>query len=518
MNNPMIEPHYEPDGTPRVGLLPRDSLSLALCLVFLLGLLLRMLDLGGQSLWVDELLTLRQGQVPGYSLWIQFLDDSQAALPMVLATTMSRVSENETWLRLPSALLGAMSIPLIFEIVRRFATDRAALIAALLLAVNPMHIEHSQEVRGYSFMVFFGLAATLTVLDGGRRPAFRQQAMLVLTGVAAGLSNMQGMLWMGGLALGLAVSGRLRPRDFVYWLLPFALIVFLLAPWWTTMFQVHETSRLLPGVETGEDLRGGTTWTPWALPWAGFVLSFGSMLGPTVTELHMGPAPTAGLIAIASLAALLVLILGVAGIRRMGHRAVEPLMWSLPVIVVTVFLAVRNVKPFNPRYVLAALPVLLMFLAVGLDGMRVGVARALLAAWIGLTGVSLGRYYFDADYRHADVRAAAAFVQEREGDDDVVLVPTVKMVFDFYQRGSSPTATLQPGLLANNTDPGVLIGNVAPGRRFIWYVRARSWVHDPEGRLDDWFESNYRRVSRTRLDGVVVSLYDRGKVQENSND
>ena len=518
MNRPIVEPHYEADGTPRIGMLPRDSVTLAISLVFLLGLLLRMMDLGGQSLWIDELLTLRQGQVPGYSLWTQFLDDAQAALPMVLATMMSRVSENEAWLRLPSALLGAMSIPLIFEVVRRFATERAGLIAALLLAIHPMHIGHSQEVRGYAFMVFFGLAATLAVLEGGRRPAFRQQAMLVVTGLCAGLSNLQGMLWMGGLALGLAAGGRLRPREFARWLVPFGLIVLLLAPWWTTMFQVHETSRLVPGVETGEDLRGATTWTAWALPWAGFVLSFGRTLGPTVAELHTGATPTPTLILTAALAALLVLVLAVAGVRRLGHRAIEPLMWSLPVIVIAVFLAMRNVKPFNPRYLLAALPVLLMFLAVGLDGIRTGVARLLLVTWLGLTGVSLGRYYFDPGYRHADVRAAARLVAEREGKDDVVLVPTVKMVFDFYQSGISPTATLQPGLLGEDADPGVLLRDLAPGRRFIWYVRARSWVHDPQGRLDSWFEANFRRVSMTELDGVVVSLYDRGRNREHSDD
>jgi hypothetical protein len=82
----------------------------------------------------------------------------------------------------------------------------------------------------------------------------------------------------------------------------------------------------------------------------------------------------------------------------------------------------------------------------------------------------------------------------------------------------SPTATLQPGQLGADVDPGVLLRNMGPGRRFVWYVRARSWVHDPQGRLDNWFEANYRRMSRTELDGVVVSLYDRGRNQDNSND
>lgn len=507
----IVEPRYDLAGRPRVTLLPRDSLGLALFLVFLLGLLLRLMDLGGQSLWIDEMLTLRQGQVPGYSLWTQFLDDAQAALPMVLATLMSRLSENETWLRLPSALLGALSIPLMFEVVRRFATDRAALIAALLLAIHPMHIDHSQEIRGYAFMVFFGLAATLVVLDGGRRPDLKQKALLVVCGVAAGLSNQQGLLWMGGLALGLAASGRIGWRDALHWALPFLLILFLLSPWWTTSFSVHETGRLMPGVATGEDLRGDTTWTPWALPWAAFVLSFGRTLGPTVPELHAGHVATPLTAVLAVLSAGVVLLLAVQGARRLGRRLVEPALWCVPVLAVAVILAVRNVKPFNPRYVIATLPVLLLLVAVGLDGMRVRGAQLALAVWLGLTSLSLGRYYFDPDYRQVDVRGAARLVAERGGADDVVLVPTVKMVFDHYDRGATPTRTLQPGELQPETDPGPLLEERVGEHRFVWYVRARPWVHDPGGQLDVWMRQHWREVSRTELAGAEVTLYDRGR-------
>jgi hypothetical protein len=508
MNHPLVEPQYDSSGRPHVAMLPRESVGLALGLVFLLGLLLRLMDLGGQSLWIDELLTLQQGRVPGYSLWIQFLDDAQAALPMVLATVMSEVSLSETWLRLPSALLGALTLPILFEVVRRFAADRAALIATLLLAVHPMHIDHSQEVRGYAFMLFFGLAATLTVLDGGGRPVLRQQVMLVLTGVLAGLSNLQGLLWMGGLALGVLFGGRVRLADSVRWVIPFALILLLLAPWWTTMFEVHETSRLVPGMETGEDLRGGSTWTLWALPWAGFVLSFGRTLGPTVPELHGGASADPWLVGLAIAAAGIVLVLAVQGFRRLGRRAWEPLLWIVPVVAVAVLLAVRNVKPFNPRYLIAALPVLLLLVSVGLDGMKTVTARWLLLGWMALTGLSLGRYYFDPGYRHADVRAAVAMVEDRARPDDLVLVPTVKMVFDWYDEGRHATETVQPGELATAADPALLVAAKAQNRRYLWYVQARSWVHDPDGTLVSWLDANQRRISRTELDGVVVSLYD----------
>ena len=36
-----------------------------------------------------------------------------------------------------------------------------ALLAGLLLAVNPLHLWYSQEVRGYATMLFFGLLTLL---------------------------------------------------------------------------------------------------------------------------------------------------------------------------------------------------------------------------------------------------------------------------------------------------------------------------------------------------------------------
>ena len=83
------------------------------------------------------------------------------------------------------------------------------------------------------------------------------------------------------------------------------------------------------------------------------------------------------------------------------------------------------------------------------------------------------------------------------------------MVFDWYDHGRHATATIQPGELDAVTDPGELVGERAGEYRWLWYVQARDWVHDPDGRLRAWLDHEYRLVSRSLLDGVVVSLYDR---------
>src|SRR5207253_3316305 len=45
-----------------------------------------------------------------------------------------------------------------------------ALTAGVLLAINPLHVWYSQEVRGYAIMLFFGLCALLS-LEWSRAPA-----------------------------------------------------------------------------------------------------------------------------------------------------------------------------------------------------------------------------------------------------------------------------------------------------------------------------------------------------------
>lgn len=495
-----------------------EALPLVVALCTLLALLLRLYHLGTQSLWVDELLTLDQGRVPGHGLWEQFLDDHQNPLPMVLVTWLSRLSEMEAMLRLPSLLFGAFSVPLLFFVAHHVTRARAAALAAFLLAIHPFHIAHSQEVRGYAAMVFFGLAATLVALNaqGKLRPG--RWVVLVLLGTATALSNLQGLFWMAGLALGLVVGGRILRRDLLSWTTAFLAMVVLTYPWWSAVFGVLEFGRLVPGEAVGDPLRGGSTFTPWALPYAGFALAFGRTLGPGAADLHAlfsGGLPALaelgrGLMVAAGLSAVLVATLLVVGVRSLGRRrSLELLAWISVVAVAALVLAARNVKPFNPRYVMAALPVLLIVVGSALD--RLPRRRALLAVvvWLALTTVSLQHHYFDPAHAHADVRGAARVVMDREGDDDLILVPTVNRVFEHYYRGDSEVKSVYRQDLDDDASVEDLLSRLDPDRRFLWVVEARRWFADPEGRLSRILSERYRRLSEFSLPGVRLELYDR---------
>lgn len=72
--------------------------------------------------------------------------------------------DREISYRAPAALLGTLTVPLLFLMSRRFLGGTVALLAALLLALSEWHIATSREARMYGPFLFFYVAAALVTL------------------------------------------------------------------------------------------------------------------------------------------------------------------------------------------------------------------------------------------------------------------------------------------------------------------------------------------------------------------
>jgi len=152
-------------GTPATGV-QRRRMAIALTLLLTLaGLTLRFYRLSNQSLWTDEVSSIKTARVP----LSQITQESGAVnnclptyfllLRAVLGEGNRDIEFRARWL---SALAGGLSVPLLIGVVfcwrRQWGT---ALLAGLLLAVNPLHLWYSQEVRAYATMLCFGLLTLL---------------------------------------------------------------------------------------------------------------------------------------------------------------------------------------------------------------------------------------------------------------------------------------------------------------------------------------------------------------------
>jgi 4-amino-4-deoxy-L-arabinose transferase-like glycosyltransferase len=132
---------------------------------------LRFSTLGLQSLWLDEATTARLMRM-SFGGMLRAVPDSESTPPLyyVLSWLWTRpFGTGEVALRSLSALLGTLTVPIVYAAAQQLLRDRrAALAAAALAAFNPLLIWYSQEARSYALLVLL-CALTLLALPAAER-------------------------------------------------------------------------------------------------------------------------------------------------------------------------------------------------------------------------------------------------------------------------------------------------------------------------------------------------------------
>ncbi len=168
---------------------------MVLAIITVLGAGLRFYKLGAWSFWGDEWITVRRATTEFLGL---------ADLPPVsLAAThyaVETLGVSEWSARLAPALIGIITVPLIFLVGRIMFDSIVGLIASLLLAINPWHIYWSQNARFYTaLLLFFTLALLFFYLGVLRdRPFYLILSMVFL---ALGLKERYLAAFFGPIAL-----------------------------------------------------------------------------------------------------------------------------------------------------------------------------------------------------------------------------------------------------------------------------------------------------------------------------
>jgi hypothetical protein len=149
--------------------------------------LLRFWAIGRQGFWYDEAVTawLLTGS-PRQMLAAVPITESTPPLYYVLAWGWSRVfGMGDAAVRSLSAVAGVAAVPAAFAAGRALVGMRAGLVAAVLVAVNPLLVWYSQEARAYSLLVLL-TAAGLWAFARAREE--RTLGTLVAWGVLSALA------------------------------------------------------------------------------------------------------------------------------------------------------------------------------------------------------------------------------------------------------------------------------------------------------------------------------------------
>ena len=107
-----------------------------------------------RSVYTDETYSLALAQRGFGQMFALFGYEPNGAPYSVVLWPLIRVfGTGLTLLRLPAVLAGTASVPALWWAARRYAAPAAALLAAALLAINPMAVWYSQDARSYAFVV-----------------------------------------------------------------------------------------------------------------------------------------------------------------------------------------------------------------------------------------------------------------------------------------------------------------------------------------------------------------------------
>lgn len=179
--------------------------SAVLCgLLFALAATVRLWGLSTERLWTDERFSLTESQSvdrpvlpPSQVFESSALKRSDGLLSVARAS--ARVDQpayiafliswtrlfgvSEVSLRFPSAIAGALTVPLVFLAGRQLVGASAAFLAALLVAVSPLHVDLSREARTYALTLAL-FVGSLAAMMATERRASRPRALL--SGLLAG--------------------------------------------------------------------------------------------------------------------------------------------------------------------------------------------------------------------------------------------------------------------------------------------------------------------------------------------
>ena len=123
-------------------------------LVLIVGLIVRLYDLDGESLWTDEGHTIFVSSLDIPQVIEENINDNHPPLYSILLHYWIKLFSPTLFnLRLLSLIFGVLSIFLLYKVGVDLLNRAVGLISSIILSLSVFHVYFSQEVRSYSFVV-----------------------------------------------------------------------------------------------------------------------------------------------------------------------------------------------------------------------------------------------------------------------------------------------------------------------------------------------------------------------------
>jgi len=504
--------------------------SLVIGLLFI-AFALRLYRLDGQSIWVDE----------GISLHL-----ATSSLAEIIANRAANVHPPlyffllKGWVALAgtsifsarffSALASLLQVVAVYAVARRWLGRPTAWVAAFLVALSPLSIIYAQEMRGYALLplVYLALLAITHELTHEPRPNRCATWLLLGSVEVIGLYLHYTVLfvvaYVGGWSL-LTFWRERRWADLRRWWVTQLLVALASLPWLVAVV-VH-----WPAVQA-EAQAGTFLAQPPPLDylltqvWVFHLTGLAGALGRPEFRL------------LAGLTLLLVVVLLLLRLARPAtRRPVVRLMahWLIPL---GAALLVWTVRPFShPRYLALYAPGLILLAAYAIhpgqthpqhasrftfhvsritlhvSRITLHVLRITLAINLGaISLLGLRAYFFDPAFAKDDVRGVARYLEEAAGPDDLILIPDGDWSLTFVYQGE---ASIEMSGLPDEDRMWANLARWTAQRRRVFVMDYRQGIgRDPREVIPFALEKDGSLITRQSFENLLVRLYELGRPVE----
>jgi mannosyltransferase len=446
-------PPVEHAAAPDTALTPRHW-RIAVAAELVLGGILGSLFLGTHSLFLDESVSATLATSP----WHRFANvvthrEANMALYYLLLRGWVVFGHSEVALRSLSVLLAVGALWVVIFLGRSLFGQRAALLAGVLFAVNPLFIQFAQDVRGYSLALLLVSASCFFFVRGIQQvdppPKFCWTAYTIVTALAA-YTN----FWAALVPLAQALSLAFLPSGRIPWRRigssAVALVV-LLVP----------LGLLIQATDSA-----GVNWAS------------GSSAGRLFTHIRSS-VPHVALDALVLIAVVVVVAAIVLARRRPAIGEVFGRQWPVfftacwlvvPVAAV-VMLSLVDKPLLVVRYLMVSLPAAILLVAwvierIAASARRGAVALAAVLLVLVLAVSVVGSVQWYSKGGPQDFRSAVTFIADRAQPGDGVLIfqPYERIPVEWYMAGRPATERdVKPVSPATawGVDPLTFDGNVS---------------------------------------------------------
>jgi len=471
--------------------------------LLLLGFGVRLYGLTYHSLWLDETVSVYLASFPPLEILRQgmFLQEPNPPLYHLLLHCWMRVcGSGEAAVRILSALLGTLYLPPICLLGRRLLSPRVALIATLLVAIDPFLVWYSQEARMYALVATLSLWSVYCLVRAMDTPRWSWWAAYVGVTVASLYSHFYAALLLPAELMFLLVYAWRRRTALWRGALAWTVSLVCFSPW---LWRAWDLSATTP------------SWRP--------SLGLGAMIMACLEAFSMRRVPLTGVARVSALLALAAIAVVGLVLPRARARPVSGRQWGTEALRPNAFLILLLLVPllsayvlsfrqqiFTVYYVIIIVAPLILALASGVDRIASFQRAAGLVALLVVVGLlSYGlRYNWSLESRKEEWRAAARYVAKhsRQGDAILCHVDYTRIPFGYYYRGGVPVFAPFGGPVGDGVDVARTLEGLAEYDT-VWLVQSHIELADPGRSVEGWLADSFPLVTEQYPPGIEVKGY-----------